>query len=269
MKKLLILSVLAIAPVMVFAQGDPGGFDAGITGSIDLTYQSKYIWRGFDVFANDDGATQLTANLDFFDTGFGMNVVGHSAVGSGHVNEERWDYNVYYGNVLFAEDVLQTNYRLGFVHYNYAELPSDYRDLEELHAVLSMPNVTGVQGLVPSYVLIKMYPAEGGSAGVNGNASGFMHIGMLDYTFAVPGVTADVPEQVFKLHSELVYNDGISPNSTNVDQDWSHSVFGVSTDVDLGYGFTMTPGLYYQYTWEKTVNGEDELWGTVGLRYAF
>jgi hypothetical protein len=269
MKKLLILSVLAIAPVMVFAQSNSEGLDAGLTGSIDLTYQSKYIWRGFDVFDDDDPAIQMTANLDFFDTGFGMNVVGHSATGSGHVDEERWDYNFYYQNVLLPEDVLQTNYRIGFVHYNYAELPKEAMDLQELHAIMSMPNVTGVQGLVPSYALVKMYPAYSDSAGVGNNASGFLHIGMMDYTFAVPGVTADVPEQVFKLHSEIVFNDGVSPYNTNVDQDWSHAVFGISTDVDLGYGFTMTPGLFYQYTWETTVNTEDELWGTVGLQYAF
>jgi hypothetical protein len=269
MKKLLILAVLAMTPVVVFAPSDSGGFDAGLTGSIDLTYQSKYIWRGFDVFNNDDPAWQLTGNLDFFDSGFGMNVVGHGAIGSGHENDERWDYNFYYGNVLLPEDVLQTDYRIGFVHYNYPELPHKAMDLQEMHAILSMPNVTGVQGLVPSYALIKMYPANGGSTGVGSNASGFMHIGMLDYTFAVPGVTPDVPEQVFKLHSEIVYNDGVSPYNTDVDQDWSHAVMGISTDVDLGYGFTITPGVYYQYTMETTVNTEDEMWGTVGLRYAF
>jgi len=269
MKKLLILSVLAITPLMVVAQSDPGGFDAGLTGSIDLTFQSRYIWRGFDVFGDDDPAMQITANLDFFNTGFGMNVVGHRAFGSGHEIRERWDYNFYYENVLFAEEVLQTNYRIGFVHYNYPQLPQKHRDLQEMHAILSMPNLTGVKGLVPSYALVKMYPANSGSTGVGSNASGFMHIGMLDYTFAVPGVTPDVPEQVFKLHSELVYNDGISPNNDNVDQDWSHAVFGISTDIDLGYGFTITPGIYYQYTMETTVNTEDETWGTVGLRYSF
>ncbi len=269
MKKMLILTVLAMTPLTVLAQSDPGGFDAGLSGSVGLAYQSKYIWRGFDVFGNDDSAMQLSANLDFFNTGLGMTVVGHGAVDGGHVNEERWDYNIYYGNVLLPEDVLQTNFRIGFVHYNYPELPHDHMDLQEMHAILSMPNVTGVQGLVPSYALIKMYPANGGSTGVGSNASAFMHIGMLDYTFAVPGVTPEIPEQVFKVHTEIVFNDGLSPYNTNVDHDWSHAVFGISTDVDLGYGFTMTPGIYYQYSAETTVNTEDEVWGTVGLRFAF
>jgi len=269
MKKLLILVVLALASGMVSAQDDSVGYNAGLTGSIDLTFQSKYIWRGFDVFPNNDPAAQLTANLDFFGTGFGMNVVGHRAIGSGHENDERWDYNFYYGNVLLAEDVMQTNFRIGFVHYNYPQLYHKVRDLQEIHAILSMPNVTGVNGLVPSYACIAMYPANSGSTGVGNNAAGFLHMGMLDYTFAVPGVTPDVPEQVFKFHSELVYNDGVSPYNTNVDQDWSHAVVGISTDVDLGYGFSITPGVFYQYTMEKTVNTEDETWFTLGGRYSF
>ncbi|MCF7972655.1 MAG: hypothetical protein K9N55_02455 [Phycisphaerae bacterium] len=269
MKKLLILAVLVMASGVVVAQDNSVGYDAGLTGSIDLTYQSRYIWRGFDVFSDNDPAAQLTANLNFFDTGFGMNVVGHRAIGSGHENDERWDYNFYYGNVLFAEDVMQTNFRIGFVHYNYAELPQKFKDLEEVHAIVSMPNLTGVAGLVPSYACIKMYPANSGSTGVGHNASGFLHQFMMDYTFAVPGVTPDVPEQIFKLHSELVYNDGVSPFNTNVDQDWSHAVVGISTDVDLGYGFAITPGVYYQYSMERTVNVEDETWVTVGGRYSF
>ncbi len=269
MKKLLILAVLAMSPVMLFAQRDSGGSSAGLTGSIDMTYQTRYIWRGFDVFQNNDPAWQLTANLDFFDTGFGLNVVGHGATQSGHVDEQRWDYNLYYGNVLLPEDVWQTNYRIGFVRYNYPRLPEKHQDLHELHGVLSMPNITGVKGLVPSYAAVKMYPAFSGSPGANGNTSGWLHIGMLDYTFAVPGVTPDVPEQVFKIHSEIVYNDGVSPFNRKVNCDWSHAVIGISTDIDLGYGLAITPGVYYQDTWESTVNTENETWGTIGLRYGF
>jgi len=276
MKKLLILAVLA-TPVLVFAQ-DSAGFGADLTGSIGVAYQSKYIWRGFDVYSDNDPAAQVTANLDLFGTGFGMNVVGHTALSGGHVDNERWDYNFYYGNVLFPKDVMQTNFRIGFVHYNYPTQSYEEADLQEIHTILSLPNVTGVQGLVPSYGLIKCYPAKSAMT-LGPSASGFMHMFMMDYTFAVPGVTPDVPEQVFKLHSEIVYNDGVSPVPTtvagvanvaaNVDHDWSHAVVGISTEVDLGYGMSMTPGLYYQYSMEDSVNIEDETWFTIGARYSF
>ncbi len=288
MKKLLILAVLAMAPMAAFAQGDSDGFDAGLTGSIELAYQSKYIWRGFDVF-DDDPAVQLTTSLDLFGTGFGVDVIGHRAIGHAHELGERWDYNVYYGNQLFPGETLATQWRVGWMYYNFPERSYLQRDIEELHAILSMPNVTGVQGLVPTYVLVRLHAgnyaankwfgkdkttmAGYGTLADDENVNGFAHIFMLDYSFAVAGITPEIPEQVFKLHTEFIFNDGVhpagAPSGTPVDHDWSNAVFGISTDVDLGYGFTMTPALNYQYSMETTVNTEDELWGTVGLRYSF
>ncbi len=291
MKKLLILAVLVMAPFAAFAQGDSDGFDAGLTGSIELAYQSKYVWRGFDIYGapgvGDDPATQLTTSLDLFGTGFGLDIIGHRGIGGGHEEGERWDYNVYYGGQLFPEETYATQYRLGYMYYNFPQVGYLQKDIEELHAIFSMPNVTGVQGLVPTYVIVNLHAGStaankwfgkdtttmagyGNPPATAGNVNGFAHIFMLDYSFAVPGITPEIPEQVFKLHSEFVFNDGVHPAGIpGVDHDWSNAVFGISTDVDLGAGFTLTPALNYQCSMETTVNPEDELWGTVGLRYSF
>ena len=126
--------------------------------------------------------------------------------------------------------------------------------------------------------MIKLWPSsshDGGSliAGSNrarGSASGGLHILMLDYGFTVPGVLADVPEHLIKLHAEMVYNGGFHPRAQNVDQDWSHAVFGASTDFDLVPNVTLTPAVYYQMTMEDRVNPDsDELWVSLGLRYSF
>ena len=47
-----------IAGVLDYAEED-------IHGSVGITYQSKYIWRGFDVF-NDKSAIQPEIDLDLF-----------------------------------------------------------------------------------------------------------------------------------------------------------------------------------------------------------
>jgi hypothetical protein len=46
------------------------------------------------------------------------------------------------------------------------------------------------------------------------------------------------------LCAELWYNDGLG--GADVDHDWSHAVFGVSTDFELAENLLVTPGLYYQ-----------------------
>jgi hypothetical protein len=279
MKNLIVIVPILLMPSLCLAQADDielMGFGADLHGSVGIAWQSKYIWRGFDMYADDNGAAQLTANLDLFGTGFGVNVAGHRANTSGFENGERWDYNLYYANVLDAGEPSATHYRVGFVYYNHAQLDSEVRDLQEMHAILSWPGMTGVKGLVPSYVVVGAWPAHSGSP-LGENASGFLHIAMMDFTFAVPGDVSGTPEQVFKLHSEFVFNDGWHPAGAldpsgfggNVDHDWSNAVLGISTDMDLGFGFTITPSVYYQVHMEDSVNIEDEAWLSIGARYAF
>ncbi len=87
----------------------------------------------------------------------------------------------------------------------------------------------------------------------------------LGYDLPVEGLLPDIPEQILNLSVAIVYNDKVvTPES-----DWSHAVLGVSTGFDLGNDCTLTPGVYYQSSWEKSVNGSDEFWATVGVSYAF
>ena len=102
-----------------------------------------------------------------------------------------------------------------------------------------------------------------------GTPSGFAHVFMLDYGLPVKGLVPEIPEHVLNLHTELVYNDGIGPAGQDVDHDWSNAVFGVSTDFNLDKNLTLTPAIYYQVSMDKSVNDDDELWSTLGLKYKF
>jgi len=80
-------------------------------GTIDATYTSQYVWRGFSVFGTQ-GAFHPGIDLDLYGTGFGLSAVGHMATESGYVNNERWDYTLYYGNRLWESEWYAMNYRL-------------------------------------------------------------------------------------------------------------------------------------------------------------
>lgn len=281
MKQVVFLSTVAVLLVATgLAQAwEIPGVQGELHGVVDLSIQTQYIWRGFDVY-NDTSAVQASVDLDLFQTGLGVSVMGHRANATNEYEApsldpanphsgERWDFTLYYQNSLFGDEPYATNYRLGWVYYNYPEVPAKAFDLQELHGILSWPNVLPVKGLVPSYVLVKLWPSESGST-VGGNASGFAHILMLDYGLAVPGLFPEVPEQILNLHSELVYNDGVHPGGGVVDHDWSNAVLGASTDFDLGYNVTLTPALYYQVTMDKSVNEDkDEVWATLSAKYTF
>ena len=259
--------ILLAAVVLFCAIGFAQAQDSELHGSLDLTYQSKYVWRGFNIYGTQS-AIQPSLDLDLFGTGLGVNVMGHRANSSGYENGERWDYNLYYQNGLFMDEDYALMYRLGWIYYNFPQLHNQDFDLQEMHAVLSLPKVCPI-GVIPSYVLVKLWPSSSGSI-VDGAASGFAHIFMLDYPLTVGGILPDTPEQVINLHAEAVYNDGVDPRGIGVDHDWSNAVFGVSTGIDLTEELVLTPGVYHQITMDKSVNpNKTETWATVSLTYKF
>ena len=270
-KVLLATIVLLAATALAQAQDELHGF-------IDLTYQSKYLWRGIDVYG-DKSAIQPTLMLDLYGTGLGFSVEGHRANSSGHELTERWDFTLFYKNALFMDESYAMQYLLGWRYFYHPDAPLDAApgmsiDLQEIHAVMSLPKILPVEGLVPTYVLVKLWPAESGafvgSAGPPGTASGFAHIFMLDYGLPIEDLLPEMPEQVLKLHGEVVFNDGVDPRGIGVDHDWTNAVFGISTDFNLADNVTLTPGLYYQVTMDETINDDqDETWCTLGLRYSF
>jgi hypothetical protein len=265
--------IIAVAVVLLLAgwTGSLLAETSDLHGAIGAEYSSKYVWRGFEIYGSKS-AIHPFVDLDLFGSGFGLNVTGHRANSNGYELYERWDYTLYYHNQLFSDQTYATNYMLGYVYYNYPDLSShgsDSIDLQEIHGLLSWPKLLGVEGLVPSYCLVKLWPSNSNTA-IGGNASGFAHIFMLDY-----GLRTTCPitnqERVINLHSEVVYNDGVGPGGQNVDHDWTNAVFGVSTDVDLGSNLIFTPGLFHQVTMDKSLGNDEKsiTWASLILKYKF
>lgn len=273
--------VLSVVVVLLVTAGLVQAQEGELHGVLDFTYQSKYLWRGIDVY-DDKSAIQPSVNLDLYGTGFGVSVMGHRANSGEFETTERWDYTLYYKNALFADESYATQYMLGWRYFHFPDAPLDGMspgasgdiDLQEIHAVMSWPQILPVEGLVPTYVLVKLWPAERGSfvgsGGPAGTASGFAHIFMLDYGLPIEGFLPNVPEQVLRLHAEVVFNDGVDPRGIGVDHDWSNAVFGIATDFELAGNVTLTPGVYHQVTMDKTINDDkDETWVTLGVKYKF
>jgi len=261
-------------------EGDLLGIKGDLHGSVGLTWDSKYLWRGFDIY-DDKSALHLRADIDLFETGFGLSVMGHRAGSGGFEDKERWDFAPFYQNSLFKDEPYVTQFRVGWVYYAYPELNEGQSlDMQEAHLLLSWPEILPVKGLCPTYELVKMWPSDSDTRLADG--SGWLHILMLDYGFSIPSlISPDAKDQIVRLHSEVVFNDGWSPTPArpvndwrfvypNPDHGWSHAVFGASTDFNLGYGFTFTPAIYHQITMEDTVNEDnEETWAGLTLKWSF
>ncbi len=272
-KKIILLSVL----ILLCAGGFVSALAEELHGSVGVIYDSKYIWRGIDVYG-DKSAIHPFIDLDLFGTGFGMNITAHRANSDGYEDAERWDYTIYYHNRLFDDEPYATDYMFGYRYYNFPDSSShttSSTDIQEVHGLFSWPNIFQVEGLVPRYCIVKMWPSNSGTAigaasPFGGTASGWAHIFMLDYALKTSCPIMEGQERVFNLHSEFVYNDGVHPGGGNVDHDWTNMVLGISTDFDLGNNFAFTPGVYHQITFDDSINDDkDETWVSLAVKYSF
>ncbi len=273
-KKAILLTVVilfSVGPLALAQQGE-------LSGTYELTYMSRYIWRGFDVYENNHSAIQpLSLDLDLYGTGFGVKLFWSRAVGSGFENTEEMDVFLYYANKIYEDETYATNYKIAWGYYGYPDEPrsgsptGQAADFQEFLVSLSWPKLCPA-GLVPSYTVIAMWPSEGKS--VYNDNGGWLHIFGIGYDLTVPELTPELSEQVVHLSADLVYNDGVGASyapggNGSVDHDWSHFVFGISTDFDLGNNLAFCPGLYFQASMDDSVNDHDETWVSLSLKYKF
>lgn len=282
--KEILVSAVILLTMAGFVQAQEAQFsqaqEAQLSGTIDVTYLTSRIWRGFDYFADDHSAIQPSIDIDLYGTGFGVNVLYSRAVTGGLENSQTMALTLSYTNSLFEGETYLTDYKTGWVYYGYPDEPRSGRatsqaaDMQEWFAALSWPDICPA-GFVPSYTVLAMWPSEGKST-VRNNA-GWAHVIGLGYDLRVPGFLPDTPEQILHLSAEVTYNDGFAPGvvpgpgaaGSKIDHDWSHAVFGVATDFDLGNDLTLTPALYHQASMDDTVNTEDETWFSLSMKYAF
>jgi len=260
MKKVILLTAVILLSATTFAQAQEE-----LTGTVDITYLSQYIWRGFNMYGQQS-AIQPTLDLDLYGTGLGLTVLWSRANSSGHEISEELDVTLYYDNSLFEYETYAMDYTAGLMYYYFPDGPGEGEtvsdDLQEIFVTLSWPEICP-EGIVPSYTVIKMWASKENSP--NAAYSGWLHVLGLGYDLPIEGLLPDTPEQILHLSAATVYNNEVA----NAESDWSHAVFGVSTGFDLGNDCTFTPGVYYQSSWEDSVNTSDELWCSVGVSYAF
>jgi hypothetical protein len=263
--------IIAVTVMMLFSMAGVGyavETEYGELGvDVDATWVSKYIFRGIDKL-DDKAAFQPSINLDLFDTGFSFNLwssFAGSSKGGGStstVDAEEWRYALTYAGSVLDGEQCQTNYAVSWIYYDYPDMASKDADSQEFNLALSWPELCPA-GIVPSYTVLYNWPAEGGGATHRATA-GYIHVIGLGYDLTVPGFLPDNPEQVISLSAAATYNDGTY--GAGIDHDWSHILWGVSTEIEMPYG-TLTPALYYQTSMDDSVNTEDEFW--VGVSYGF
>lgn len=261
MKKMMLVALLLVASGAAWAAEGKLGTE------VDLTWASKFIWRGIDV-GDNKAAFQPSVNFDLWGSGFSTKVWG-TWLGSetngleGSVPTEKLEYSLTYANSLNKGDAAQVDYSLTYTYADYYTHASSAFDYQDLAATIALPKICSA-GFVPHYTIAYSWsgrpgPTPGYLTGRHDDAAGFVHIFGTDYNFKLC-------EQPMTFSANAVYNDGTYGD--NVDHDWSHIVWGLSTSFKVGSG-SFVPAIYYQTSMEDTVNPNDEFWTTLSYKFSF
>jgi hypothetical protein len=273
--KAILMAALVLMTVAGLAQAQDD-----IGGTLDLTYQSAYMFRGYDMYAgkHGEGAIQPSIDLDL-GGGFGFLTLMSRANTSDYENKEWFNYRLYYGDSMMMDQPCQTDWEVGFNYFNFPDLPDKAADMHEFYGKFSWPNMFE-NGVVPYYGVYRSWPDEGGST-FGQDAGGWMHQLGMSYDMTMEGMTADMPEMVVTMMAEVWHNGsawghlntqlatGTTDVATDVDHDWSHFVLGATTEMPVGE-WVMSPGIFYQHTMEDDVTDQpDIVWGKVSMAYKF
>ncbi len=250
--------------------------DMGVT--VDLSWVSKYIWYGYDIL-DDKAAWQPSVAVDL---GSGLTAkiwmsYAASSKGGGSVStvdKTEYNYILMYDTTVNEGDKCQMDMMFQYIYYDFIDRPSKAEDGMEFGVGAAWPNMCPMNKIVPHYYVAYIMPAhqreETSNTGTNGvitgEAAGWIHIIGVSHDMVVQNLTPDIPEQVFTLSADLVYNDGFA--AADAKHDWSHATFGITTQMPLGEA-TLTPALYYQSSFEDSVNTSDELYAGLSLSMEF
>ena len=213
----------------------------------------------------DQSVSVYTLDMNLFKSNFGIHVSDFIANDSGYVAMEVAHIAPYFCNVMFPGERYQWYYKIMAKqrHYYRNENYSP-QDTYEFMFFSSLPTILG-NGVGWNIEMRYETPAHGGDNYPNRDASGWYYKTGVDYKIKLPEIF-DRPTKMM-LFWDVAYRDNLG--GRQYDSDWSHTTWGISTDIDITDNFSINPVLRYQKTMDKMVSPEDVLYGSLVLRYRF
>jgi hypothetical protein len=238
------------------------GLQGKISVDLSTTVQSKHMWHGFNLYGSH-GVVLPSVGVTLGDTGFSGRYTRAYPTGGGLSKFVQAVYSVFYTGTFLKDTPYVTNFTVNYIYYGMPEIGGAKSDVQEAGVGFSWPKLLGNSGLMPNYYFGRLWPASSHSNCAG--CEGFIHTFGLVYDLNAPNFWAVGKGQAFRLSGDITYNDGFG---CGADHDWSHVVFGVSTNLGSG-NFTITPFVNYQISMDASVDKKNELWCGVNCTYRF
>ncbi len=229
-----------------------------LSATFDFTYASKYMWHGFDIF-NDHGSFQPSLTIQY--QNFYAGVWAALPDSSGFENLKEIDYYIGYDHSFLSEERYAIDVSLLYTYFDFPNDPSV--EAQELAWGISLPQLIplGESNLVPSYM--GYYNTEGFTSN-NVTDNGWFHDFGLSYSISLPSSPVTQDDQSLDLEWFITYNDG----AFGTDSGFSHTEISVGTTW-VWNSFYLSPKIAYQWSFEDTVNDEDDFYALVSTGVTF
>ncbi len=234
------------------------GKEVNITAA--SSYTSRYIWRGFDLYGDNDGAIQpsidiSTNALRWVDISF--NLWSSWAIDSGHEEADEIDYSV-----SISRDVCDfLNVSTGYVYFDYPNANS-LADVNEFWGSISILAIPGLEEIPLSTTIWAGYdfPVDSG-----GPERGW-------YFSLTEAVEVELPK-VSEMLDAPVLGSAITIGGTDgvggVDAELlSYIQYSLSMTIGKG-NVSFGPSLHYVDNFEDTINDNDEIWVSCDFSVGF
>lgn len=229
--------------------------------SASQTYVTKYIWRGQDVFGDNDGAYQpsIDISLPKFlpSTDVSLNVWGAFPTNSGHEDAEELDYTLSLSTDIY--DILNLSY--GYTYFDYPNTASA-SDVQESWISLTLNEIPAL----PIDVALTLFAAYEYEAEGGGIENGWYYSWGFSTELPLPEIGLFQEGQALGFSIVNWGNDGVC----GLEPSFLYATdFSLSTSYSFA-GVDITPSINYTANYEEQINnGDEELWGAIELSYAF
>ncbi|MDD4909436.1 MAG: hypothetical protein PHR44_01960 [Candidatus Omnitrophica bacterium] len=238
-------------------------FNAGsqeVAVTLSESYVSSYIWRGQDLYADNDAAHQPSIDIAlpglFHGTDVSVNIWGSFPLSGGHEDAEEMDYTI-----TFSRDIGKLlNLSSGYTYFDYPNTAKT-ADVQEpwLSATLNkLP-------LLPLDVWLSVFAGYDFQVASGGPDEGWYYSWGFGTALPLPRLSFFQEEQTLELGLVNWGNDGVADLK-------SDSLYATELSAATSYafkGFSVTPNVHYTLSHEDSINRDDELWGGVQISYAF
>jgi len=226
------------------------------------TYVTRYIWRGQDLFGDNDGAHQPSIDITFpklfYDTDLSLNLWGSFPLSDGHEDAEELDFTV-----TFSRDILDEifNISLGSTYYAYPNTVNT-ANISEPWGALTLNKIP----FLPIDVSATVFAGYDFEAHHGGADEGWYYSWSLDTEIPLSRLAFSQKDQKLDIGVINWGNDGVAdlkPSTLYATEVYLLTAYTLNN-------FNFVPSVHYVISHEDEINnGDNEVWFSLSMGYTF